>query len=370
MLALAATASIPWATSALAADPPNDSDLIFNYAEASYPQFLAPAGTISRIQGAYYYRYYADTNAYIAIANGRLLYMGPVTGFEVADLGASADWILTSLTLGPGYTGPLVNAHMHGEMGVPVQEQITELDRGNVSRSVLLLPAADAASVYQEYPGRLIPFLQETRRRQGTEISVDEQALATGIYAGIGEVGLRHFLRPDGTGANIPGDNAGMKGICDVAARRGIPVTVHLDIMYVDELERLLEYNRMCNVIWAHVGSVPPSYGPRIVPADIATLLARHPNLYADLSCLSPHPNCNRWSLLDATGRLDADWKALFETYPDRFLHAVDIYLESNIEWFEPDTKYMRRIYGQLSPGTAEKIAYKNILRLTNAAGP
>lgn len=374
VLILAAVLFAPFKLSAdLAATPAanDDSDLIFNYAEATYPQFLAPAGAVSQTAGDYYYRYYAGTNAYLATANGRFLYLGPASNNQILDLGASSEWLSTSLRLGVGYSGPLVNAHMHGEMGIPVGAQIAELDRAGVGRTVLLLRSPDAAAAYASHPDRIMPFLQEMRRDQGgTEIiSVSSQALATGLYYGIGEVGLRHFQTPGRPRADIPGDNDGMKAICDAAASRGMPVTVHLDIMYVDELERLLQYNRMCMVIWAHVGSVPPQYGPRIVPADIKLLLARHPNLYADLSCLSPNPNCRRWSLLDAAGRLDPAWKDLFESYPDRFFHAVDIFIESDIEWFVPDTKYMRKILGQLSPGTAEKIAYKNLLRVTNAPG-
>ncbi len=367
VLFLAAVAPLVSSADLVATPAPNDSDLIFNYAEATYPEFLSPAGAVSQTSGVYYYRYYPGTNAYIATANGRFLYLGPASNNQMLDLGAASDWLSTSLRLTAGYAGPLINAHMHGEQGIPVEAQIAEMDRSGVDRTVLLLEAADAEAVYNKYPSRIIPFLQEIRRNQGTDVGISRSALATGLYNGIGEVGLRHFLRSNGTGANIPGDSAGMKEICDVAASSGTPVTVHLDIMYVDELERLLAYNRMCTVIWAHVGSVPPQFGPRIVPAEIKILLARNPNLYADLSCLSPLPSCQRWSLLDANGRLDPDWIDLFESYPDRFFHAVDIYVESNIQYFEPDTKYMRKILWQLSPETAGKIAYKNILRVTNA---
>ena len=368
VLFLAAVAPLKSSADLAATPAPNDSDLIFNYAEATYPQFLSPSGATSQTQGAYYYRYYPGTSAYLATADGRFLYLGPASNNQVVDLGAASDWLSTSLRLGAGYTGPLINAHMHGEQGIPVETQIAEMDRAGVSRTVLLLEAADAAAVYARYPSRIIPFLQETRLRFGTEISVSGLALATGLYYGIGEVGLRHWPTGRAT-VDIPGDNAGMKAICDTAAGRGMPVNVHLDIMYVAELERLLAYNRLCTVIWAHVGSVPPTIAPRIVPADIKVLLARHPNLYADLACLSPLPSCQRWSLLDADGRLDPDWKDLFESYPDRFLHAVDIFIESNIQYFGPDTAYMRKVLGQLSPATAEKIAYKNILRITNAPG-
>lgn len=88
----------------------SDSDVIFNYAEAAYPQFLSPAGGVSNIAGVYYYRYYPGTNAYIATTDGRFLYLGPASNYQILDLGASSVWLSTSLgnsaTLVPGiYTG-------------------------------------------------------------------------------------------------------------------------------------------------------------------------------------------------------------------------------------------------------------------------
>lgn len=92
-----------------AAPPANDSDVIFNYAEAVYPQFLAPAGAVSQTSGIYYFRYYPGTNAYVATANGRFYYLGPASNNQILDLGAASDWLTGSLGLLAGavsYTGP------------------------------------------------------------------------------------------------------------------------------------------------------------------------------------------------------------------------------------------------------------------------
>ncbi len=96
--------------SSFAATPPaNDSDVIFNYAEAVYPQFLSPAGATSQSAGIYYFRYYPGTNAYVATANGRFYYLGPASNNQILDLGAASDWLTGSMGLLSGavsYTGP------------------------------------------------------------------------------------------------------------------------------------------------------------------------------------------------------------------------------------------------------------------------
>lgn len=109
VLFLAAVLFAPFVSSADVTPAANDSDVIFNYAEAAYPQFLSPAGAVSRTAGIYYYRYYPGTNAYIATANGRFYYLGPASNNQILDLGTSSDWLATSMGLWAGsvnFSGP------------------------------------------------------------------------------------------------------------------------------------------------------------------------------------------------------------------------------------------------------------------------
>lgn len=76
-----------------------DSDTIFDYAEAAYSQFLSPAGAVSATADIYYYRYYPETDAYIATANDRFYYLGPALNYQIVDLGAATDWLTLSLGL-------------------------------------------------------------------------------------------------------------------------------------------------------------------------------------------------------------------------------------------------------------------------------
>ena len=77
----------------------SDSDRVFAYLEASFPQYLSPAyplspaGTISHSASGYYYRYYPSSNAYIATSNGTLYYLGPISEYQAISLGALADGV-------------------------------------------------------------------------------------------------------------------------------------------------------------------------------------------------------------------------------------------------------------------------------------
>lgn len=78
----------------------SDADRIFNYLEATYPQYLAPARAASvttpmylYTPPVYYYRHYSGANAYIATSNGMVFYLGPATGNVIFPLGAQADFL-------------------------------------------------------------------------------------------------------------------------------------------------------------------------------------------------------------------------------------------------------------------------------------
>jgi len=84
----------------------SDSDRVFSYLEAAYPQYLSPANplspaaSISATAEGYYYRYYPGTNAFIGTANGALYYYGPASGNQILPLGSLAEWMATAANAG------------------------------------------------------------------------------------------------------------------------------------------------------------------------------------------------------------------------------------------------------------------------------
>jgi len=85
--AAAAAATAPTFTS--------QSDCFFNWAAGSYPNFFAPANAASGTSGPIYFRYYAQTQAYLATyaVDNHVYYLGPVTNHTVFDLGPLAGWL-------------------------------------------------------------------------------------------------------------------------------------------------------------------------------------------------------------------------------------------------------------------------------------
>lgn len=72
----------------------SDSDRVFNYLEAAYPQYLAPAGgSAAGTALGYYYRYYASTNAYVGTQDGSIFYLVPAISGDINRLGSLAEWL-------------------------------------------------------------------------------------------------------------------------------------------------------------------------------------------------------------------------------------------------------------------------------------
>ncbi len=84
----------------------SESDRVFSYLEATYPQFLSPAkplspaASLSATAEGYYYRHYAGTNALIGTSGGVLYYYGPASANQILPLGALADWLATAASAG------------------------------------------------------------------------------------------------------------------------------------------------------------------------------------------------------------------------------------------------------------------------------
>jgi cyclophilin family peptidyl-prolyl cis-trans isomerase len=78
-----------------------DSDRIFNYLEAAYPQFVSPlraswAGTAL----GYYARWYAGSNAYVGTQNGNVYYYLPAVDPDIHLLGSIDAWLATAQAAG------------------------------------------------------------------------------------------------------------------------------------------------------------------------------------------------------------------------------------------------------------------------------
>ncbi len=73
------------------AAPQATANRVFNWAEQTYPQQLWPSGNLSQDWSDYHYRFYAGSNSFVAVRNGRLLYLE--LGGQIVDLGPVSDFL-------------------------------------------------------------------------------------------------------------------------------------------------------------------------------------------------------------------------------------------------------------------------------------
>jgi len=78
----------------------SDSDRVFNYLEATYPQYARPAPAVSANGSGYYYRYYASTNVYVGTLGGNVYYLIPSGSNRVELLGSLAQWLAIAAAAG------------------------------------------------------------------------------------------------------------------------------------------------------------------------------------------------------------------------------------------------------------------------------
>jgi len=175
---------------------------------------------------------------------------------------------------------------------------------------------------------------------------------------GIGEIhvnGINSSKEPGGR-FKIKGDAPTLKALLDLGGKYNRPLSIHAqwDSDTAQEVERLAGSNRNARLILAHCGSFA-------TPSEIRALFERHPNVSCDLAYRGTPPlqgrNASR-AAFDGSGVRGA-WKKLIEDYPDRFIVGID----NMYNWAEYEDVVRAIRFGllaNLSPETAEKVAYKN----------
>lgn len=203
-----------------------------------------------------------------------------------------------------------------------------------------------------------------------TQDSVDtvEDELDAGAR-GIGEMKLRHS-GPPVLAVEIAANQAFAMEIYALAEERGVPITIHFETRdksaptvdvasRLDELSDALDSYPAATFIWAHAGDTGP--------LTVRAMIEGHDNLYVDLSTRNPYFirgwSASLQSLSSGSlgmGALKADWKDLFNDYPDRFLFGLDLANSTRWSQLGDVVGYYRGVLGELDPDAAEKIACQN----------
>jgi amidohydrolase family protein len=276
----------------------------------------------------------------------------------------------------------IVDVHFHPEQGwnlaalVGLMDQLGVVWAGNGPGG----PDSLASDFARKYPkkffafcalGELIFHLQQdgtagwslSSQSMNSYLDRVEARLRSGQCKGIGEVypnNLHSYGVHPELKSRYPADSPLMRRLFTMSGTYAVPLSVHLetDPTSIAELERLLDSNAKGILLWAHAGV----FGD---PPLLRSLLQKHSNLYCDLAARDAR---YRTAISNGT-KLQSDWKALIEEFPDRFMVGSDV-SEHSLDQYTFVITYWREIFKQLSPETAEEIAHQNAERILRLATP
>lgn len=289
-------------------------------------------------------------------------------------------------------TIPIIDAHNHVMPGLTPEAIFSLMDQAGVSKIVLMALKAPQGkardrlilSAHERYPDRVIPFLGLNGVATVTPSILDylDSQLSSGKFRGMGEILVRHYgFSTTGRSGNIleagdftiPADSPGVLDLMCLAATHNVVLTVHMETeaATVPALERALQQNPHTKVIWAHqtpfktLGGDAPENARKADPEQIASLLDKYPNLYADMA-----PGHESLYFAESDRQLPANWKSLYERHSERFVLGHD--QPFLVGWQEPGgsqarARLIREWLGQLSPATQRKLASENIQRILAA---
>ena len=80
-------------------------------------------------------------------------------------------------------------------------------------------------------------------------------------------------------------------------------------------------------------------------------MLRKHKNLWCDLAFRTDHAR---------GGKVDADWRAAFLEFPDRFLVGTDSFTPERWHYIGEHASWSRQWLADLPQDVAERIAWKN----------
>ncbi len=208
----------------------------------------------------------------------------------------------------------------------------------------------------------------------------NERHIVEDRYPLMGEFEFRHYPSPRQVerqetwrDVKIPIDGPQGHRLFAFAARTGIPFQIHYEIedALLPPLDTMLSRYPAAKVIWCHLAQIRwASQAKSYNAAYLRDLLTRHPNLHVDTAfggpnSIYPTSRERHGRVWTDDGDIGADWKALIEDMPWRFLAALDIggdrQTSSHLEQW---TAGLRRFLDRLSPGAREIVAYKAAWKL------
>jgi predicted TIM-barrel fold metal-dependent hydrolase len=303
---------------------------------------------------------------------------------------------------------PMIDTHMHfprtrgGEnYDLAATTAVRELDAFGVEKAILSPPPlppgarrarlSDIGAAARSNPRfafaaggeSLNPILQNTPADHVPAdlkqrfLRLAEEIAAAGA-ASFGELAAEHFSSGRGRHPHesAPPDHPLLLALADLAARRGMPIDLHMEAVPEDmpfpanrprgpnparlsaniaRLERLLDHNPEARIVWLHAGW--DLTGERTLLL-MRGLLERHANLA--MSIKSDHNGARLTAPFRTLGDIRPGWIAMLRAFPDRFMIGSDQFLGEDAERLEES----RRLIDALPPDLKLRVASENARRV------
>jgi hypothetical protein len=164
-------------------------------------------------------------------------------------------------------------------------------------------------------------------------------------------------------------DGPYFRALMAIGIQEGRPLPMHMQFNpeSVAQLSQLLTDHPQGQILLSHCGKDTRA-------AQVRALMDKHPNLFCDLSYRGAPLATNEsrrdpnrlifWGpgILNSAG-MKADWRQLIEDHPDRFMVGIDDVHTWEI-YDETVAAIRQGVLAQLTPATAEKVAWRNAVRL------
>jgi len=218
----------------------------------------------------------------------------------------------------------------------------SDVGRAMVSSS----PDEGTRRLYAQAPEMIVPF---ARLYHGNATSSDwyfaegiyeylQGLLETHPYQGIGEFHLH-------SSANVTLPS--VQNTIREAVARDIYLFIHTDAASVTAV---FNFEPNAKIFWAHAGMSEP-------PEVVSAMMDQYPNLWTDLSY-------REYQIIAPDGQIAPEWMKLFIRHQDRITVGSDTWITPRWRGYEQTIAQHRLYLDQLPPDIAEKIAFRNAVRL------
>lgn len=238
---------------------------------------------------------------------------------------------------------PIFDAHIHYSHdaweATPPAAAIAILRKAGLKRAMVSSSGDEGTQrLLALAPDLIVPSLRPYRQRgelgswmrDASVITFLEERLRNARYATLGEFHLY------GDDADLPVP----RRMVALAKQYRLVLHAHSD---ADAIERIFKQDPDARVIWAHAGFD--------APRGIAALLRKHKNLWADLAYRTEH---------GSSGTVSADWRALFNEFPERFVLGTDTFAPERWYYIEDHAQWSRVWLADLPVPLAERLAWRN----------